>query len=275
MGGGSWGGGGGGGYSGGDYSSSSSGGGWSSSRQQLVVERRWKSRRRRAHAVHRSHRRCERAQAADVDEPRRLGKSAVRLLGGQLGAGRHRRRLGAPHRRRRPRAQVRADRARPDRGYADTATPAGPHGDAARGRASPAPLRDAWVYGGAVNEPMRDARRRRRRCSIATSTTRARGSARRRSATSRARRPRRAASEYTPRSDEGAGVILVSVIVAARRELFTVNRIGSGDDLRQALDAASQLRPTTWSRSRSCGSRRRTPTACRRWRSRRSIRART
>jgi uncharacterized membrane protein len=101
-------------------------------------------------------------------------------------------------------------------------------------------VRDAWVYGGAVNEPMRsigpsktvfdhhvdDARSRFREETIRNEQ----GS-----------KTTTAASSYTPRSDEGAGLILVSVIVAARRELFTVTRIGSGDDLRQALDAASQI----------------------------------
>ena len=105
-------------------------------------------------------------------------------------------------------------------------------------------LRDAWVYGGAINEPMRqmssakpvfdkwvdDARSRFREETVRneqgmTTTT--------------------AASSYTPHSDEGAGLILVSIIIAARRELFTVNRIGNGDDLRQALDAASQLAPAS------------------------------
>ncbi len=105
-------------------------------------------------------------------------------------------------------------------------------------------LRDAWVYGGAVNEPMRsmnaakpvfdkyvdDARSRFREETVrneqGTKTT-------------------TAASSYTPHSDEGAGLILVSIVIAARRELFTVNRIGNGDDLRQALDAASQLAPAS------------------------------
>jgi uncharacterized membrane protein len=101
-------------------------------------------------------------------------------------------------------------------------------------------LRDAWVYGGAVNEPMRniqttrpifdryvdDARSRfreetiRNEQGVKTST---------------------APSSYAPRTDEGAGLILVSVIIAARRELFTVNQIADGEELRQALDAASQL----------------------------------
>ncbi len=103
-------------------------------------------------------------------------------------------------------------------------------------------LRDAWVYGGAINEAMRDiggakgvfdrhvddARSRFREEVIrnADGTTQT-----------------RAASEYSPRGDEGAGLILVSIIVAARRELFTVQRIGDGDDLRRALEGASQLTP--------------------------------
>src|SRR4029079_4759522 len=44
--------------------------------------------------------------------------------------------------------------------------------------------------------------------------------------------------------DEGQGLLLVSLVIAARRELFTVTRIGNGDDLRAALEAASQLAPT-------------------------------
>jgi uncharacterized membrane protein len=103
-------------------------------------------------------------------------------------------------------------------------------------------LRDAWVYGGAVNEPMRaisdsktifdhwvdDARARFREETI-----------RNEQGTTTSTAP----SQYTPRSDEGAGIILVSIVVAARRELFTVTKIGSGDDLRQALESASQLTP--------------------------------
>lgn len=103
-------------------------------------------------------------------------------------------------------------------------------------------LRDAWVYGGAVNEPMRslnsakpvfdqyvdDARSRFREETVRNE---------------QGKKTTTAASSYTPHGDEGAGLILVSIIIAARRELFTVNRIGNGDDLRQALDAASQLTP--------------------------------
>jgi uncharacterized membrane protein len=99
-------------------------------------------------------------------------------------------------------------------------------------------VRDAWVYGGAVNEPMRalgaakvtfdkhvnDARARFTKETISNvqgQVTQSDG------------------GQFTPRSDEGAGLILVSLIVAARSELFTVSQIGDGEDLRKALEAAS------------------------------------
>lgn len=103
-------------------------------------------------------------------------------------------------------------------------------------------LHDAWVYGGAVNFPMSplrgakitfdkcvdDARSRFREEVIRNADGQIRT---------------REASAYSPRMDEGAGLILVSIIIAARRELFTVTRIGDGDDLRRALEGASQLTP--------------------------------
>jgi uncharacterized membrane protein len=105
-------------------------------------------------------------------------------------------------------------------------------------------IKDAWVYGGAVNEPMRDLSGSKSVFDRYVDDARARF----REETIRneqGQKTQAAASTYTPHSDEGAGLILVSIIVAARRELFTVNKIGNGDDLRQALDAASQLTPAT------------------------------
>jgi uncharacterized membrane protein len=101
-------------------------------------------------------------------------------------------------------------------------------------------LRDAWVYGGAVNEPMRDLRSTKAVFDNHVDDARSRF----REETIRNEqgvKTTRAASEYTPRSDEGQGLILVSIIIAARRELFTVDRIGDGDDLRRAFEAASQV----------------------------------
>lgn len=105
-------------------------------------------------------------------------------------------------------------------------------------------LRDAWVYGGAVNEPMRDLGAAKPVFDRYVDDARARF----REETVRNEQGTKttaAASSYTPHSEEGEGLILVSIIIAARRELFTVNRIGNGDDLRQALDSASQLGPAS------------------------------
>ena len=105
-------------------------------------------------------------------------------------------------------------------------------------------LRDAWVYGGAINEDLRpmdsqqtvfqhwvnDARERyreetiRNEAGVQTSTP---------------------ASHYTPTSSEGAGLILISMIIAARRELFTVRSIDHGEDLRAALDGVGTLDENT------------------------------
>lgn len=103
-------------------------------------------------------------------------------------------------------------------------------------------LRDAWVYGGAVNHPMKgkhyakgafdthvdDARSRFREELIRNAD---------------GKTTTRQASEYTRRSDEGEGLILVTLVIAASRELFHVDRIGDGDGLRRALEALSQLTP--------------------------------
>ena len=104
-------------------------------------------------------------------------------------------------------------------------------------------VRDAWVYGGAVNEPMRsldaakaafdghvDDARSRFQHETVSNVQGVKTSA--------------SAPEYTRRSDEGEGVILVSIIVAARTELFTITQIGDGEELRKALEAASH-RPAT------------------------------
>jgi uncharacterized membrane protein len=101
-------------------------------------------------------------------------------------------------------------------------------------------LRDAWVYGGAENEPMRgmldsraaferhvdEAREKFFEETIRNEQGATTGTA---------------ASSYTPHSDEGAGLVLVSIILAARQELFTVKHVGNADELRRALEAAGHL----------------------------------
>jgi uncharacterized membrane protein len=99
-------------------------------------------------------------------------------------------------------------------------------------------VRDAWVYGGAVNEPVRyigeakpvfdrhvmDARARFTHQTVQNE---------------QGKIHTQAAPDYIPRSHEGEGLILVTIVVAARGELFTVAHIGDGEDLRKALEAAS------------------------------------
>jgi uncharacterized membrane protein len=99
-------------------------------------------------------------------------------------------------------------------------------------------VRDAWVYGGAVNEPMRAMGTAKAAFDKHVDDARARFS---RETISNVQGQKTLAhgGEFTPRSDEGAGLILVSIILAARSELFTVSKIGDGEDLRQALEASS------------------------------------
>jgi len=99
-------------------------------------------------------------------------------------------------------------------------------------------VRDAWVYGGAINEPMRDLAAAKQTFDRHVSDARARFlhetvSNEQGTLTSAS------APELTPRSYEGEGLILVTLIVAANTELFTVASIGDGEHLRLALEAAS------------------------------------
>lgn len=105
-------------------------------------------------------------------------------------------------------------------------------------------LREAWIYAGAINAPMGpigvertvfehhvdDARARFREETISNVDGRQSGIA---------------PSHYVARSDEGLGVILVSIVLAARRELYTVASVDSGENLRTALEAAATLDPET------------------------------
>jgi uncharacterized membrane protein len=101
-------------------------------------------------------------------------------------------------------------------------------------------LRDAWVYGGAVNEPMRTPAASKAAFDKHADDARARFHEEVIRNADGALQTR-AASDYTPRSDEGEGLILVTIVLAARKELFSVSRIGEGEDLRLALESASKL----------------------------------
>ena len=101
-------------------------------------------------------------------------------------------------------------------------------------------LRDAWIYGGAVNEAMGELAREKSVFDHHVDDARVRF---REETVSNVQGAHTAAtaSAYLPRTEEGAGVILVSIILAARRELFTVTKIGNGSDLVAALEAAGTL----------------------------------
>lgn len=120
----------------------------------------------------------------------------------------------------------------------NTATPAGRHAMLAEVTLLLRRVRDAWVYGGAVNEPMRglsgskvafDAHVLEARAKFQTETVR----------NHQGQVTTAAAPESTPHSHEGEGLILVTLVVAANGELFTVRHIGDGEDIRKALEAAT------------------------------------
>ncbi|HEY4242521.1 MAG TPA: DUF1517 domain-containing protein [Kofleriaceae bacterium] len=99
-------------------------------------------------------------------------------------------------------------------------------------------LRDAWIYGGAVNEQMREMHAAKpvfdryvddARTKFMDETVRNDDG----NVTTAA-----VTTPNVARSDQGEGVILVSIVVAAKTELFTVEHIGTGEDLRKALEAA-------------------------------------
>ena len=101
-------------------------------------------------------------------------------------------------------------------------------------------LRDAWVYGGAHNEPVSALGKAKSLFDAHVDEARTRFEhetvSNVQGAKSEAPSP-----GFAPRGDEGEGLILVSIVIAARTELFTVTRVGDGEELRKALEAASNL----------------------------------
>ena len=101
-------------------------------------------------------------------------------------------------------------------------------------------VRDAWVYGGAHNEPLNPLGKAKALFDGHVDDARTRFE---HETISNVQGAKATASSpgYTPHGDEGEGLILVSLVIAARTELFTVMRVGDGEELRKALEAASNL----------------------------------
>ncbi|MBK7077278.1 MAG: DUF1517 domain-containing protein [Myxococcales bacterium] len=103
--------------------------------------------------------------------------------------------------------------------------------------------RAAWVYGAVANHPMttKDEARAAFHSHVAT----ARASYRDETIRNVDGKVTRADAHAVAASAEGPGLVMVSVLVAADRELVTVDRPGDGEALRRALEALSSLTPTS------------------------------
>ncbi len=98
--------------------------------------------------------------------------------------------------------------------------------------------RDAWVYGGAVNAPMTNLMEAKQQFDRHVGDARARFVhevvRNAQGVLTTADAPDAATAPHS-----GPGLVVVTIVIAARTELFSVKSIGSGDDLRQALESAS------------------------------------
>ncbi|NVB84627.1 MAG: DUF1517 domain-containing protein [Kofleriaceae bacterium] len=86
-------------------------------------------------------------------------------------------------------------------------------------------VRDSWIYGGAVNDPIRDHADARAAFAWHVDDARVRFTT--------------AAVPLGNPRDPQTTLILVTIVVAARGELATVGEIGAGEELRRALEAAA------------------------------------
>ena len=100
-------------------------------------------------------------------------------------------------------------------------------------------LRDAWVYGGAVNEQMREEGKQKAVFDRHVDDARVRFMAE----TIRNEQGLVTTAAPVPapvsHGDPSQSLVLVTIVIAAHSELFEVKHIGTGDDLRQALESAS------------------------------------
>jgi uncharacterized membrane protein len=98
--------------------------------------------------------------------------------------------------------------------------------------------RDAWVYGGAINAPMTDMAGAKQQFDRHVADARGRFVhevvRNAQGVITTADAPAVVSS-----SADGPGLVVVTMVIAARTELFSVRSIGTGDDLRQALESAS------------------------------------
>ncbi|MFT3698535.1 MAG: DUF1517 domain-containing protein [Kofleriaceae bacterium] len=105
-------------------------------------------------------------------------------------------------------------------------------------------LRSAWVYGGFVNEKMGDMDREKPLFDKLVDDTRVKFMRETVSNVDGTLSPADPGHDV-PRPEEGEGLILVSIILAAYKELYTVKKVGNGDDLRDALEAVQYLDETS------------------------------
>ncbi len=103
--------------------------------------------------------------------------------------------------------------------------------------------RAAWVYGAVANHPM--TTKDEARAAFHTHVATARASYRDETIRNVDGKVTRADAHAVAAPAEGPGLVMVSVLVAADRELVTVERPGDGEALRRALEALSSLTPTS------------------------------
>lgn len=101
-------------------------------------------------------------------------------------------------------------------------------------------LRDAWVYGGFVNEKIGPIEREKPIFDKLVDDTRAKFVRETISNVNGVQLPADP-GHYVPQPWQGEGLILVSIIIAAYKELYTIKKVGNGNDLRDALEATAYL----------------------------------
>lgn len=103
--------------------------------------------------------------------------------------------------------------------------------------------RSAWVYGAVTNHPM--TTKDEARAAFQAHVAAARATYRDETVRNIDGNVTRAEAHAEAAPSEGPGLVMVSVMVAAARELVTVDRPGDGEALRRALEALSSLTPTS------------------------------